>query len=206
MKKIHLVLDCDDVLIETWRHFIKFLETKFRKKYNFENKYIAPEIFFEIGREGLYRCFDEYNLKNKSGRLYPMRNAQKVLAKLIKKGFKLSINTARKKETSEYHLQKYALNHFNIQPQNVHCAVYVDYKPIETKADICKRIDTHIFVEDSFENAKQVAEAISDSLVLLYTQPTNKHVPFSEFPKNMERVHNWSQIEDHIIIYEHFAK
>ncbi len=188
-KHKNIGFDLDDVLL----NFSDALREHMNRKYEmnvqrYELKTFYIEEFFGISPEETRRAIDVFFFHDDHAKSMPMEGAREVVEELSKDN-KLFIVTA-KPNTLEQQTIGWLDKHYPGIFEQVHFANFFG-TGIERrkKSDICRELNLDIFIDDSLDNAIDVAGA--GIPVLLFDSPWNQ---IENLPPLVLRVYSWSDI------------
>lgn len=193
MKKIGF--DLDDVLLNFSDPFRDFLNKKYNmtvKREDLRSFYI--EKFFGLNDEVMRDEVANFLLHEDHKNALPMEGSMQVIERLSRK-YILEIITAKpdtlSKDTEEW-LQKFFKGMFKVVHFTNH---YHEQHKKKKKSDVCVSENVNLFIDDSLDNAIDVANV--GIPVLLYDTPWNQT---EILPDLVKRVFSWEEIEKEIDI------
>lgn len=191
MKRI-IGVDFDDVLIEFSNNLYDFYNAKNGTNYGREDMWsFQLDHVWGCTREEALQAVADFYESDEHWQVGPIVGSKENLQK-IKADNDLVIISARpeyiKTKTLEW-INKHYPNTFSDVIFGNH---YHGNGTKRSKKEICTEIGAHIYIDDMFTNAKEVAD--SGVQVLLFDSPWNQ----GETTENMKRVYSWDEIYDSI--------
>lgn len=194
MKHLKIGIDIDNVIADSYPHYIKAFNKEFGTSVKYEEIYHFYYLEKNVGVEKtLVSEFIESIVHSEEFQLQipPIINALKIIKKWIKKGYSIHYITSRPIDTQEetekwlkkhgFMLPGVTLDLYNEKEHNFsHISRINSYKRFIADG---KKLD--IFIEDSIDIAKSM-----DIPVLLVDRPWNQ----GNLPENVKRVKDWEEI------------
>lgn len=199
MKHLKIGIDIDNVIADSYPHYIDAFNRRFGTAVKYEEIFHFYYLEKNVGvEENLVAEFIESIVHSEKFQLQipPITNALEVIKKWLKNGHSVHFITSRpidtKTETIKwlkkhgFMLKGITLDLYNEKEHNFsHISRINSYKRMVADE---KRLD--IFIEDSIDIAKSM-----DIPVLLIDRPWNR----GNLPKNVKRVKNWEEIDNYVI-------
>ncbi|MBU6501079.1 MAG: hypothetical protein KGJ89_03050 [Patescibacteria group bacterium] len=177
-------LDLDDVVADSGAAIIEMHNKKHGadfKKADFRE--FSWEKTWGISREERVKELDEFFATDQLKKINPVAGSVKAIKAIKAQGHELYIITAREtKEREETKLW--------IEGRFPDAFADVHHTTFGKKSGICKELEIDVFIEDNLATAIDCAAA--GIRVFLFDQPWNRE---GEFPKNVERVFSWEEVE-----------
>lgn len=188
MKKI-IGIDFDDVLMDFNHGLMSFYNSRNGTTHVREDvKHYRIERLWGCEPEEVTNVIVDFYDSPAHLETLPLKGALEAI-ELLSREHELVIVTARPEIVREQ-TEKWIAKHF---PEAFQRIFYVnkDFSDLTKKAnksDICKELGVELFIDDSFHNARDIAN--SGIKVLLFDAPWNRGVEH----QNVERVFTWEEI------------
>ncbi|MEI7478416.1 MAG: HAD hydrolase-like protein [bacterium] len=154
-----IAVDCDEVLIDSERSFLSFVQEKYGYSWKYEDirhYFLSHNPEFGISDAEALRLFDEHFQSETSRLAKPILGALSCLQKRKDSGYTLVVVTARNdaaKELTLYQIEKHYPNIFS----DIIFAHHYTEKHIP-KSDLCKEAGATYLIEDNIDYALDAAE------------------------------------------------
>ena len=186
-----LGFDIDNVLVDTTRSIVHWHNRIYKTSYSREDitRFNYWEIF-GLSMEDAIRNFNEM-ISEECNLIPPMPGSVEGMEKLKRYDkFAISSRPACIKEKTEICLEK----HFGKGIKEVYLANGFGFGKgnVLTKPEIARNLGVEFVVEDSLEEARDIAK--TGITVLLYDSPWNQEIP----PHGVERVYSWHDVVNRI--------
>ncbi len=186
-----IAVDVDDVLVETKKKFIKYINnnSSYSAIYSRLDSFYIENVL-GISKLQLLAMLSSFESSSDFGDLRPVKNAQKAIA-YLKRHHDLVIVTARDirhKTITEKLINKYFPHTFS--------QIYFASNNHNSKARICVKEKINLIIEDHYEYALHCA--VREITAILLARPWNLNY------KNHHRIvrfNSWSEIIDNIKNY-----
>lgn len=195
MKHLKIGIDIDNVIADSYPHYINAFNKKFGTSVKYEEVYHFYYLEKNVGiEENLVLEFIESIVHSEEFQLQipPVINALEIIKKWIEQGFSIHYITSRPSDTKKETLKWLKNQRFWVKgvTLDLYHETEHNFKHISRinnfKKDIADKKKLDVFIEDSIDIAKSL-----EIPVLLFDRPWNQ----GKLPENVRRVRDWIEIE-----------
>lgn len=196
MKKLKIGIDIDNVIADSYPHYINAFNKKFGTSVKYKEVFHFYYLEKNVGvEETLVVEFIESIVHSEEFQLQipPVVNSLNIINKWIKNGYSIHYITSRPSDTKNETLKWLKNQGFwvkgvtlDLYHETEHNFSHIS-RINNFKRNVADRKELDIFIEDSIDIAKSL-----DIPVLLLDKPWNQ----SKLPENVTRVKDWEEIEN----------
>lgn len=177
-------IDFDEVIADSFNCILDLINSRTGKSHKKEefSDYNWNNVF-GISREECINLVDEFHENHNIMDIKPIDRCVESINYLLKEKCKLHIITARP-EKYRQKTNDWVKHYFNNEINIIHSGSYYN---LGNKADICKKLEIELMLEDSGETAFECAK--NDIYAILFDKPWNKN----HRHEKIVRVYDWDE-------------